>query len=86
MMHFCAEDDEDEEEVRADNSNGEDDDEDNGSVSAVLDSSRFCTPAKQAAVVADRRVVVARAKALSLSLFEMPRLLLIIEAIPTTTS
>ncbi len=37
----------------------------------VLDSSRFCTPAKQAAVVADRRVFAAWAKALALSLFEM---------------
>jgi hypothetical protein len=70
MMYFCAEDDEDAEEVRADNSNDGDDGEDDGSVSAVLDSSRFCTPAEQAAVVADRRVVVARAKAISLSLFE----------------
>ena len=68
MMYFCAEDDEDEE-VRADNSNF-DDGEDDESVSTVLVSSRFCTPAEQAAVVADRRVVVARAKALALSLFE----------------
>ncbi len=53
-----------EEEVRADNSNG--DSEEDGSVGVVLDSLRLCTPAQQAAVVADRRVVAARAKARAL--------------------
>ena len=76
MMYSCGADEEeevngnhDDEEVHADNSNNGDGEED-GSVSVVLDSSRFCTAAEQAAVVADRRVVAARAKALALSLFE----------------
>ena len=96
MMYSCGADEEeevngnhDDEEVHADNSNNGDGEED-GSVSVVLDSSRFCTAAEQAAVVADRRVVAARAKALALSLLRrltMPRLLLMtVEAILTTTS
>ena len=45
-------------------------DEDNEIAEGIADSSRFCTAVEQAAVIADRRVVSARAKALALSLFE----------------